>query len=95
MFVVRGEELPAAASAPGEGARDCWYRVKDLLEASRGGEGGDGENRPALLIMFLWVLLLYTNCCMRVSFDRLNGRWSAVRKLRRAQAAGVFDIRSS
>lgn len=42
VFVVRGKELPAAASAPGEGARDCWYRVKDLLEASRGGEGGEG-----------------------------------------------------
>ena len=41
---MRGKELPAPASAPGEGARDCWYRVKDLLEASRGGKGdGDGD----------------------------------------------------
>lgn len=37
VFVVRGKELPPPASEPGEGARDCWYRVKDLLEASRGG----------------------------------------------------------
>lgn len=37
VFVVRGDDLPPAATEPREGSRDCWYRVKDLLEVSRGG----------------------------------------------------------
>ncbi|CAM9654923.1 unnamed protein product, partial [Hapterophycus canaliculatus] len=40
VFVVRGNDLPAPASEPGEGSRDSWYRVKDLLEVSKGGERG-------------------------------------------------------
>lgn len=40
VFVVRGGELPpVAAGAPGEGPRNCWYRVKDLLEVAKG-KGG-------------------------------------------------------
>lgn len=38
VFVVRGKDMPPPASEPGDGARDCWYRVKDLLEANRGGD---------------------------------------------------------
>lgn len=38
VFVVRGGDLPVPARQPGEGSRDCWYRVKELLESSRGGD---------------------------------------------------------
>ncbi len=38
VFVVRGNDLPPPATEPREGSRDSWYRVKDLLEVSKGGE---------------------------------------------------------
>lgn len=50
VFVVRGKDMPPPASEPGDGARDCWYRVKDLLEANR---GGDASLQPLSSSSFL------------------------------------------
>ncbi|CAM9220634.1 unnamed protein product [Ectocarpus sp. 12 AP-2014] len=53
VFVVRGDDLPPPATEPREGSRDCWYRVKDLLEVSRGGKGSGGALNTAATDVWL------------------------------------------
>lgn len=52
VFVVKGGDLPPPATHPGEGSRDCWYRVKELLEASRRGKGKVYATYPIAKICF-------------------------------------------
>ncbi|CAN0370108.1 unnamed protein product, partial [Ectocarpus fasciculatus] len=53
VFVVRGDDLPPPATEPREGSRDCWYRVKDLLEVSKGGKGSGGALNTAATDVWL------------------------------------------
>lgn len=56
VFVVRGGNLPSPAKQPGEGSRDCWYRVKELLESSGGDDIGLSYPLPSTCLQLLDLL---------------------------------------
>ncbi|CAM9161323.1 unnamed protein product [Choristocarpus tenellus] len=50
VFVVRGGELPMARENPGQGARDSWYRVEELMAVARG-----TTSKPATAATDVWL----------------------------------------